>query len=143
MTGPFVQTLATLLHAHDRSGVWEGVPDERLLAPFIVTREQRRSIPLIGDPSPEILWRADLFYGAAALLIEKQAGRMAQPLVKVNHEGWGRAVIIAGKLVAVDISVRELHRFGFETVEALEERGMKLVRQGVDTIERFPDTATA
>ncbi|WP_352684750.1 DUF269 domain-containing protein [Mesorhizobium sp. M0184] len=31
------------------------------LADFIVTRKQRRAIPLIGDPDPDLLWRLDMF----------------------------------------------------------------------------------
>jgi len=64
---PFVKSLLMLIRAQDRSGAWDSEADEALLAPFIVTKEQRREIPMIGDPDPDILWRVELFYGAVGL----------------------------------------------------------------------------
>ncbi|ESX08291.1 hypothetical protein X768_22770 [Mesorhizobium sp. LSJC265A00] len=59
---PFVRCLVRLIRAQDSYGSWEGKSDAELLADFIVTRKQRRAIPVIGDPDPDVLWRLDLFY---------------------------------------------------------------------------------
>ena len=48
----FVKTLVRVLRAEDTYGVWEHKPDSKILADFIVTKEQRRQIPIIGDPDP-------------------------------------------------------------------------------------------
>ena len=61
---PFVQELIKQWRAQDTHGMWEGKKDEELLAPYIVTREQRRQMPIIDDPDPELLWRMELFYNA-------------------------------------------------------------------------------
>jgi probable nitrogen fixation protein len=41
--------------AQDTSGTWETKTDVEILKPYIVTREARREIPIIGDPDPELL----------------------------------------------------------------------------------------
>ena len=36
-------------------------------APYILDKEARRELPIIGDPDPETIWRMELFYNAVAL----------------------------------------------------------------------------
>ena len=47
------------------------------------------------------------------MLIEKECKLLAVPLVHLTHEGFGRAIITVGKLVAVEETLRDVHRFGF------------------------------
>ena len=140
---PFVKGLLTLLRAQDRSGAWDAEPDEAIIAPYIVTKAQKRELPMIGDPDPDILWRVEIYYTAIAWEIERRTGCATAPMMNIHHEGWGRAVVIAGRLIAVNSHVRELHRFGFESVVELERKAMKLVEEGVATIEQFPVVAAA
>ncbi|ESX40384.1 hypothetical protein X760_32575 [Mesorhizobium sp. LSHC422A00] len=42
------------------TGSWESKSDAELLADFIVTRKQRRAMPVIGNPEPDVLWRLDI-----------------------------------------------------------------------------------
>jgi probable nitrogen fixation protein len=140
---PVVKALLRLLRSQDHSGTWDAEPDEVLLAPFIVTKAQKRELPLIGDPDPDILWRVELYYSAIAWEIERRAGLAVAPLLKIHHEGWGRVVLIAGRLVAVSAHVRELHRFGFEDVASLVAKAEKLIAEGVAAIEQFPTVAAA
>ena len=84
----FLHQLAAVIRAEDSYGSWDGKGDEELLAEFIVTREERRAIPIIGDPDPEVIWRIGKFYDAIGLLIEKETGCMASQMQKMNHEGW-------------------------------------------------------
>lgn len=140
---PIVKALLQLLRAQDRSGAWDAEPDEVLLEPFIVTKAAKREMPLIGDPDPDILWRVDLYYAAIAWEIERRSGRAIIPMVNIHHEGWGRVVLIAGRLVAVKAHVRELHRFGFEDLGTMIAKAEKLVAEGVAAIEQFPAVADA
>jgi len=140
---PFLKSLLMLIRAHDGSGAWETMPNEAIIAPFIVTKEQRREIPLIGDPDPDILWRVELYYAAIGLAIEQRSGYGASPIMKIHHEGWGRMLLTAGRLVVVNSYLRDLHRFGFESVEAMIAKANKIVDEAVAVIERFPDVASA
>jgi probable nitrogen fixation protein len=138
---PLLKNLLRIMRSHDRSGAWDETPDAELVAPFIVTKAQKREIPMMGDPDPDILWRVEMLYQAAAWLIEERTGSACAPILNIHHEGWGRIVLIAGRLVAVDSRVRDLHRFGYETVAQLEEKTLKVVEEGVSTITKFPEIA--
>jgi probable nitrogen fixation protein len=49
--------------------------------------------------------------------------------------------LIAGRLIVVNKQLRDVHRFGFPSLEKLAEEGEKLVAQGVEMINRYPDVA--
>ncbi|MBU2786370.1 NifX-associated nitrogen fixation protein, partial [Acidithiobacillus ferriphilus] len=122
-------------------GAWEKKSDTGLLAPYVLDKEQRRAIPIIGDPDPEILWRVELFYNAVGLATERASGVMVSPMMKMSHEGFGRMVLIAGRLVVVNKQLRDVHRFGFPSMEKLAEEGDKLVAGALEMIEKFPEVA--
>ena len=137
----FLKELIKQWRAQDAHGAWDKKSDLELIAPYIITKEQRREVPIIGDPDPELLWRLELFYNAVGLAIERATGIMVSPIMKMHHEGFGRMVLTAGRLVVVNKHLRDVHRFGFETLGKLAEEGDKLVRAGVDMIEKFPEVA--
>lgn len=138
---PFAMELIKQLRAHDSFGAWDSKSNEQLLEPYILTREKRAAIPIIGDPDPDTLWRLELFYNAVGLAIERATGVMVSPMMKMSHEGFGRMVLTAGRLIAVNKQLRDVHRFGFPSIEKLAEEGQKLVDAGVAMIERFPEVA--
>ena len=139
----FLTQLAAVIRAEDSYGQWDDKTDADIMAEFIVTREERREIPIIGDPDPDVMWRVGKFYDAVGLLIEKRSGCMASQMQKMSHEGFGRVVLIAGKLVVVSKHLRDIHRFGFVSWEKLAEAGEKLVEAAVETIDTYPDAARA
>ena len=141
MQSPFVKELIKQWRAQDMHGAWEGKSDADLLAPYIITKEQRREMPIIGDPDPETLWRLELFYNAIGLAIERATGVMVSPMMKMHHEGFGRMVLIAGRLIVVNKQLRDVHRFGFDSLEKLALEGEKLVASGMDMIDKFPEVA--
>ena len=141
LDSPFVKTLVRVLRAEDSYGVWERKPDAEILADFIVTKEQRRQIPIIGDPDPDVMSRVEKFYIAVGLDIERASGRMASPMMKVSHEGFGRVILTVGRLVAISKSLRDVHRFGFESFEKLAEAGEKLVDEARKWIDAYPAVA--
>lgn len=143
LDAPFVKTLVRLVRAEDSYGTWEGRSDADLLADFIVTKEQRREIPIIGDPDPDVLWRLEKFYAAVGVDIERVSGRIASPMMKMSHEGFGRVLLTTGRLVVVSKTLRDVHRFGFETFEKLGEAGGKLVAEAAEWIAKNPDLADA
>ncbi len=139
----FLKQLAAVIRAEDSYGQWDDKSDADIMSDFIVTKEERRNIPIIGDPDPDVMWRVGKFYDAIGLMIEKRSGCMASQMQKMSHEGFGRIVLIAGKLVVVSKHLRDLHRFGFESWAKLAEAGEKLVDSAAAVIEQFPDAARA
>jgi len=138
---PFIKELIKVWRAQDTHGAWEGKKDLDLLAPYIVDKEARRALPLIGDPDPETIWHLELFFNAICLLIEKETRVMITPMLKMSHEGFGRMVLIGGRLIVVNKQLRDVHRFGFDNLGKLAEEGSKFVKQGVDMITQFPEVA--
>lgn len=137
----FVRELVKQIRAQDTHGAWEGKSDAQLLEPFIVTPEQRRALPIMGDPDPETLWRLDLFHNAVGLAIERATKCMVSPMTKMSHEGFGRAVLTTGRLIVVNRYLRDVHRFGFPSLAKLAEAGHKLVDEGVGLIRQYPEVA--
>jgi len=141
MQSVFVKELIKQWRAQDTHGAWEGKTDADLLEPYIVNKEKRREIPLMGDPDPETLWRLELFYNAVGLAVERATGIMVQPMMKMHHEGFGRMVLTAGRLIVVNKHLRDVHRFGFDTMEKLAIEGDKLVAAAIEMIEKYPEVA--
>lgn len=141
LASTFVVELIKQYRAQDMHGAWEGKSDVELLAPYILDAEARRALPLLGDPDPETLWRIELFYNAIALSIERATGVMVSPMMKMHHEGFGRMVLIAGRLVVVNKQLRDTHRFGFPSLTKLGEAGSKFVEEGVGMVERYTEVA--
>ena len=134
---PFIRELVKQIRAQDTHGTWEGKSDAKLLEPYILTAEQRRALPMMGDPDPETLWRLELFHNAIGLSIERATGCMVSPMMKMSHEGFGRMVLIGGRLIVVNKQLRDVHRFGFDNLGKLAEEGAKYVSAGIEMIEKF------
>ncbi len=141
MSTPFVRELVKVMRAQDTHGTWEGKSDRKLLDPFILSSEQRREIPIIGDPDPETLWRVELFFNAIGVAIERLSGNMVTPMMKMSHEGFGRMVLIAGRLIVVNKQLRDVHRFGFPSLAKLADQGGKYVDDAVKMISDYPAVA--
>lgn len=137
----FIKELIKQWRAQDTHGTWDNKKDLDLLTPYIIDKEARKLLPIIGDPDPEILWRLELFYNAIGLSIERATGVMVQPMMKMSHEGFGRQILIAGRLIVVNKQLRDVHRFGFGSLEKLAEDGEKLVANGIDMIKTYPEVA--
>ena len=138
----YLREHAKQYRAQDTHGVWDGKSDATLLAPYILSADARRALPIMGDPDPETLWRIELFYNAVGLAIERATGVMVTPMMKMHHEGFGRVVLIAGRLIVVNRQLRDAHRFGFPTLAKLAEAGAKYVEEGVAMVGQFKDVAT-
>ena len=66
---------------------------------------------------------------------------MVSPMLKMSHEGFGRMVLIGGRLIVVNKQLRDVHRFGFDNMGKLAEEGAKYVEAGIDMIGQFPAVA--
>ena len=101
----------------------------------------KREIPIIGDPDEIIIARVKVFYNAIAALIEKECGLMAVPMMNLSHEGFGRALITVGKLVVVDRTLRDIHRFGFESLSKMKDEADKLLSVALALVGKHSDVA--
>lgn len=142
-SAPFLATLVRVIRAEDSYGSWDKKSDPQLLAEYVVTKEARRQIPIMGDPDPETLWRVDKYYAAIALRVEQLTGTMASPMMKMSHEGFGRVVLLAGRLVALSKHLRDVHRFGFDSLATLAEAGEAAAQDAAALVRQYPEVVEA
>ncbi|HEX5393846.1 MAG TPA: NifX-associated nitrogen fixation protein [Rhodocyclaceae bacterium] len=137
----FVKEISRQTRALDSYGQWDGKPIEVILEPFILTKEKKREIPIIGDPDDVVLARVKAFYNAIAVLIEKECGKMAVPFIQITHEGFGRALIIVGKLVVMDKTLRDVHRFGFDSLSKMKTEADKYLSVALELVGKYSEVA--
>jgi probable nitrogen fixation protein len=137
----FIKEMVKQMRAIDSYGTYDGWPADRILAPYVVTKEQRREIPVIGDPDEIMMARIKAFYNAVSSLIEKECGLMAVPNINITHEGFGRALITVGKLVVMDRTLRDVHRYGYESLSKMKDEGDKLLSVALGLIGKYPEVA--
>ena len=131
------------MRAVDTYGTNDAMGPDQVVAPFILTKEQKRAIPVVGDPDEQTMSRVKVYYNALSSLIEKACGMMAIPLISLTHEGFGRALITVGKLVVFDKTLRDVHRFGFPTFEKLEEEAGKVIAEATALVKKYDEVAQA
>ena len=137
----FVKEMARQMRALDTYGTYTGWTVEKILDPYILTKERKAGIPLIGDPDDETISRVKAFYNAIAVLIEKECKLMAVPMINITHEGFGRALITVGKLVVMDRTVRDVHRFSFDSHSKMKDEADKFLSVALEIIGKFPEVA--
>lgn len=134
MQSQFVIEMDRQMRAIDPYGEFDGLSTAELLEPFILTKEKRQQIPLVGDPDETVVARIKAYYNAISAMIESECGLMAVPLVYLTHEGFGRVVITVGKLVVLDRSLRDVHRFGFPTLSKMKDEADKVLSVALELI---------
>ncbi|WP_027159437.1 NifX-associated nitrogen fixation protein [Methylobacter luteus] len=137
-----VQDLIKQLRAIDTFDTYDGWSPAKIIDPIVLTKERKREIPVIGDPDGITIARIKAYYNSLASLIEKRCGLMAVPVVNLSHEGFGRAFVIVGKLIVVDKILRDVHRWGFPSLETMCEQSDKTIENALNLIEKYYTAAT-
>ncbi|MGR9052392.1 MAG: NifX-associated nitrogen fixation protein [Gammaproteobacteria bacterium] len=137
----FVNEMVKQLRALDTYDTYEGWSKAKIVDPLVLTKERKREIPVVGDPDEITLARVKAYYNAIAYTVEKESGLMAVPMINITHEGFGRALVMVGKLIAVDKVLRDIHRFGFSSLEDMCAQSEKLVGRAKELIAKYNDAA--
>lgn len=137
-----VKDLIKQLRAIDTYDTYDGWSAAKIIDPLVLTKERKREIPIVGDPDGLTIARIKAYYNSLATLLEKKSGLMAVPMVNMSHEGFGRALIMVGKLVVVDKILRDTHRWGFPSLQELSEQTDKTLEKALGLIEKYNAAAT-
>ncbi len=129
------------MRAIDPYGTYDNLSPAEILEPFILTKDQKRELPVIGDPDEIVIARIKVFYNAISAMIEKECGLMATPLINLTHEGFGRALITVGKLVVMDRTLRDVHRFSFPSLGKMKDEADKILSVALALIGAHGDVA--
>lgn len=143
LTADIVVEMLKQLRAIDTYDSYDGWSEEKIIDPLVLTKERKREIPIIGDPDETTLSRVKAYYNSIASLIEKKTGLMAVPVINITHEGFGRAFILVGKLIVVDKILRDVHRFGFPSLEDLCLKTEQMIENAAALIEKYREVAEA
>ena len=133
----FLKELQRQIKALDAYGQFDGWSVVRLFEPFFRKYGLEHSCSL----DRAALSRISTFYQALAILIEGECGQMVSPVININDEGFGRVLLIVGRLVVLDKTVRDAGRFSFASPQAMQAEAEKLLAVAVGLIGKYPDAA--
>ncbi|MEO1132961.1 MAG: NifX-associated nitrogen fixation protein [Cyanobacteria bacterium J06639_1] len=138
-SSPFLKAIVQQIRANDPYGTYRNWADELLLKPYVLSKKERREIPVDGDVDPVTLGRILAFYRAIAARIEEETGKLSQVVIDLSHEGFGWALIFSGRLILTSKTLRDAQRFGFNSLEKLAADGEKLVQKGIALAQQYPE----
>jgi len=142
MENLFIDTLIGQVRALDQFGTWTNRTDEDLLSEkYVKTKEDLRNIPVIADIDEMQTQDIRLIYQAVALAFEKKTGVMCSVVMEMSHEGFGRAVVIADKIVIVNKFFKDAHRYSFRTYDKLVAEGDKMLANAITLYEKYTAVA--
>jgi probable nitrogen fixation protein len=139
LKSPFLKVLVQQIRAQDSYGFYRNWSDELIIKPFVVSKQKKREISVEGEIDPGTKSRIISFFRAVAASIETETALISNVVVDLNHEGFGWALVFSGRLLLVIKTLRDAHRFGFDSLEKLAEEGEKLVAKGVELAQQFPE----
>ena len=137
-SSPFLKAIVQQIRANDAYGTYRNWADELLLKPYLVSKADKKDISLEDEIDPLTKGRILAFYRAIAYCIEQETGSLAQVVIDLNHEGFGWALVFAGRLLLVSKTLRDAQRFGFKSFEKMNAEGTKLVQKGVELAKAYP-----
>lgn len=138
MENLFISTLIGQVRALDQFGTWTNRSDEEILSEkYVKTKEDLKNIPVIADIDEMQIQDIRLVYQAIALAFEKKTGIMCSVVMEMSHEGFGRAVVIADKIVILNKFFKDAHRFSFRTYEDLISEGEKMLDNALKIYDEY------
>lgn len=140
-SSPFLKAIVQQIRANDPYSTYRNWADELLLKPYILSKAQKREISVEGEVDPITQSRILAFYRAVAYRIEQESGLLSQVVIDLSHEGFGWALIFSGRLLLVSKTLRDAQRFGFASLEKLNDEGEKLAQRGIELAQKFPEVA--
>jgi len=139
LNSPFLKVLIKQIRGQDSYGVYRNWSDELILKPFVVTKQKKREISVEGEVDPITQARIMAFFRAVAANMEQETGLISQVVVDLSHEGFGWALVFSGRLLLAVKTLRDAHRFGFDSLEKLAEEGENFVQKGINLAKCFPE----
>ena len=134
----FIDTLVGQIRALDQFGTWANKSNEDLLiVKYIKSKEDLKNIPIIADIDEMQIKDIRIVFQAVALAFEKITGVMCSVVMEMSHEGFGRVVVFADKIVLCEKFFKDAHRFSFRTYEDLENEGEKYLLKAQEIYNKY------
>jgi len=139
----FMQAMIYQIRALDPYGTMDNLSTDEMFEPFIIEKSKRKKIPVVGNMDHQTKSRIFVFYNTIASMIEKETEVMVSVIMDLSDEGFGRVLVYCGRLIVLNRTFRDAHRFGFDSLEKLINEGNKLVQSGKDAVKQFEEVARA
>ena len=134
----FIETLISQLRAMDQFGTWAKKSDEELLCEkYVKSKEDLKNIPIIADIDEMQIKDIRLIFQSIALAFELKTSVMCSVVMEMSHEGFGRAVVIAEKIVITNKFFKDAHRYSFRTFDDLVKEGGKMLENAIEIYQSF------
>ncbi len=134
----FIDTLISQLRAMDQFGTWAKKSDEELLCEkYVKSKEDLKNIPIIADIDEMQIKDIRLIFQSIALAFELKTGVMCSVVMEMSHEGFGRAVVLAEKIVITNKFFKDAHRYSFRTYDALVSEGGKMLESALEIYQTY------
>lgn len=134
----FIETLISQLRAMDQFGTWAKKSDEELLCKkYVKSKEDLKNIPIIADIDEMQIKDIRLIFQSIALAFELKTGVMCSVVMEMSHEGFGRAVVLAEKIVITNKFFKDAHRYSFRTYDALVSEGGKMLESALEIYQTY------
>ncbi len=134
----FIQTLLSQLRAMDQFGTWAKKSDEELLCEkYVKSKEDLKNIPIIADIDEMQIKDIRLIFQSIALAFELKTGVMCSVVMEMSHEGFGRAVVLAEKIVITNKFFKDAHRYSFKTYDALVSEKKKMLESPLEIYQTY------
>lgn len=138
MSDLFIETLVGQVRALDQFGTWANKSSEDILKEkYVKTKEDLKNVPVIADIDEMQIQDIRLIFQALALAFEKKTDVMCSVVMEMSHEGFGRAVVIADKIVIVNKFFKDAHRYSFRTYDDLIQSGNKMLNDAIDIYSKY------
>ncbi|QIR79616.1 NifX-associated nitrogen fixation protein [Sulfurospirillum diekertiae] len=134
----FIETLTSQMRALDQFGTWAKKSDEEVLGEkYIKSKDALKNIPIIADIDEMQIQDIRLIFQSIALAFELKTNIMCSVVMEMSHEGFGRAVVIAEKIVVTNKFFKDAHRYSFRTYEDLVKEGGKMLKDAIEIYETY------
>ncbi len=134
----FLETLISQTRALDQFGTWAKKSDEELLSEkYVKSKEDMKNIPIIADIDEMQIQDIRLIFQSIALAFELKTGIMCSVVMEMSHEGFGRAVVLAEKIVVTNKFFKDAHRYSFRTYDALVSEGGKMLKDAIEIYQTY------
>ena len=134
----FIETLTSQIRALDQFGTWAKKSDEEVLCDkYVKTKEQLKNVPIIADIDEMQIKDIRLIFQSIALAFELKLGIMCSVVMEMSHEGFGRAVVLAEKIVITNKFFKDAHRYSFRTYDDLIKEGGKMLKEAIEIYETY------
>jgi probable nitrogen fixation protein len=132
----FIETLISQIRALDQFGTWAKKSDEEVLGDkYIKSKDQLKNVPIIADIDEMQIQDIRLIFQSIALAFELKTNIMCSVVMEMSHEGFGRAVVLAEKIVVTNKFFKDAHRYSFRTYDDLIKEGGKMLKDAIEIYE--------